>query len=115
MADTKRLPITAANSTVLGYGATTITGAKMWSELDWKGVRTDGGKHFINPAGGEYLHVAVKLWPGETKEDRRWYRVRPAYYPGRKFRGREVADVKVCQVGSDWFWELHFKEVSAHA
>ena len=97
------------HSTVLGYTATSRCGGHFWQELDWRGVRTDGGQHLFNPCGGEYLHVRVKYdreldyW---SLADRRWYRVRCRHEIGTSWRGGIVRDIKVFKRGRQWFWQV---------
>ncbi|MEE8427058.1 MAG: hypothetical protein V3S15_07205 [Woeseiaceae bacterium] len=99
-------PVDVKHSTVLGYTATSNNGRRLWDELDWRGVRTDGGTHFMNPAGGEYLHVRVKPEGKHERlvKDRRWYRVRCRHEIGTKWRRGIVRDVEVIKRGQWWYW-----------
>lgn len=98
-------PVNASHSTVLGYATTSIAGKGLWDELDWRGVREDGGSHIFNPAGGGYLHVRVMPEKYERLLcERRWYRVRCCHRIGSKWRGGVVADVRVKKRGKKWIW-----------
>ena len=101
------------HSTVLGYSATSKTGARLWGELDWRGVRQDGGQHFFNPCGGQYLHVRCKYDPDQDGakpcpvSHRRWYRVRCRHEIGSEWRGGSVKDVEAQKRGRTWVWIVH--------
>ena len=109
---TYEYPINENHSTVLGYTATSKFGRKLWDELDWRGVRQDGGQHFMNQSGGEYLHVRCKYNPDQDGRKpvplshRRWYRVRCRHEIGTKWRAGHVADVKVKKSGKRWLWSI---------
>lgn len=102
--------VDAAHSTVLGYTVVSKAGRHYWQELDWRGVRQDGGQHLFNPAGGEYLHVRCKHDSDMDGSDRslanrRWYRVRCRHEIGTKWRGGIIADVKVKKLPrGQWQW-----------
>ena len=103
-------PINERHSSVLGYWAMSQFGKRCWGELDWRGVRIDGGTHFFNQAGGAYLHVRVKYdrdqdgpLPCPVK-NRRWYRVRCWHEIGTKWRGGTVNNIKIKQESGQWIW-----------
>jgi len=99
---TYEYPVNERHSTVLGYPAKT-SGRGFWSELIWDDeVRTDGGQHFLNPCGGEYLHVKAAD-PGEDW-DGVWFRVRCVHEIGSKWRGGVVSGVRVERRHHGWFW-----------
>lgn len=93
--------VEAKHSTVLGYGATSQVGKKLWASLVWAGARKDGGSHMMNPTGGEYLHVRVK-----PLADGCWYRVRCAHYIGNRWRGGVVQNVQLKQKRGKWHWRV---------
>lgn len=103
-------PVNERHSSVLGYSATSQFGGKCWEELDWRGAWKDGGQHFLNPAGGEYLHVRVQYdrdqdGPRPCKVSRRrWYRVRCWHEVGTNWRGGIVSDIKVVKRCRQWVW-----------
>lgn len=107
----KPYPVSDRNSTVLGYGALSRYGARLWRELDWRAAYKDGGVHILNPCGGAYLHVRCR-WsrdmdgPSKRLKDRRWYRVRCRHAIGRKFRGLVIKSVDVALKNGRWFWLL---------
>jgi len=88
----------------------------MWAELDWRKTRKDGGRHLMNPQGGEYLHVRCK--PSKAMDgggyipayDRRWYRVRCAHEIGSKWRNGIVADVRLELSAHGWEWVITVSE-----
>ena len=107
---TYEYPVNERHSTVLGYTVTSQHGQHLWNELDWRGVRVDGGRHILNPCGGVYLHVRVKYdadqdgpQPALLKH-RRQYRVRCTHAVGWPWRGGTVTDVKVKKRARKWFW-----------
>jgi hypothetical protein len=58
-----RRPITANNSTVLGFNPRSKTGALLWKQLRWNDKEyptyVDHGPHAFHPEASEYLHVAA--------------------------------------------------------
>jgi hypothetical protein len=118
------LPVMASNSTVNGYKAQPRRSARCWLD-GWRGlglrdsrVYKDGAARILRykdsnyfgagrKAGlscGEYLHVPVL---GDNEH--RVYRVRCKFYPGRKFRGREVMMVQAVLDDGVWYWRLTCK------
>ena len=112
-------PVNERHSSVLGYSATSQSGKRLWDELDWRGVREDGGTHIFNPVGGEYLHVRVKYdrdWDGPLPcpvEKRRSYRVRCWHEVGTDWRDGIVFDVKVEKQSRLWVWIVIVEKVEA--
>ena len=106
-------PVDVKHSTVLGYTVTSKNGRRLWDELDWRGVRDDGGTHFMNPCGGEYLHVRVKPEAKYERllKERRWYRVRCRHEIGTKWRGGIVTDVKVAKRKGQFYWIIETEAV----
>lgn len=104
---THKILVSPEHSSVLGYGAWAAYGRELWDTLDWRAVRTDGGRHMLNPDGGDYLHVRVKAedwYEWWRLAGRRWYRVRCRYRIGLRWRGGVVTDVRVAKEGKKWYW-----------
>lgn len=97
------LPITAANSTVLGYEVNHRS--RMWRGLDWSHVMIDNGPHMLHGSYSEYIHVQFR-----ENGDKLRYRVRSRLEIGDKVKVMGVAKrLTVTDVTVAGFWDGHWQ------
>jgi hypothetical protein len=110
-----RLPLTRCNSTATG-----IKDRALWDRLDFQSPRIyrDGDPRGATVMGcGEYLHVPVRLEPGETEPDT-VHRVRCDLAPGDRLAVRltglvvEVVAVRAERVEGVWLWVVEVRVVA---